>query len=161
MPGLTDQHYAALHVILQRTQPHPDLVWALTGSTSFSLQGMDVEPHDIDIMTDEAGAYLLGDLLAPWCAKPVTQSQAPYIRSHYGTFLIEGVEVEVMGASRRLGLDGTWGEPWDLKPRRYFLTARGLVLPVIHLRHEVQAYQELRRPDRARQIEQFLWNGSE
>ena len=57
--------------------------------------------------------------------------------------------------------DGTWSEPWDLRPRRYFLTARGLVLPVIHLRHEVQAYQELRRPDRARQIEQFLWNGSE
>ena len=35
-----------------------DVCWGLTGSTSFALQGMDYEPHDIDIQTDEATAYL-------------------------------------------------------------------------------------------------------
>ena len=28
-----------------------DVCWGLTGSTSFALQGMDYEPHDIDIQT--------------------------------------------------------------------------------------------------------------
>ncbi len=33
-----------------------DLAWALTGSTSFVLQGVGVSPHDIDIQTDEEAA---------------------------------------------------------------------------------------------------------
>lgn len=161
MDGLTDQHYDALRIILTLTKEHLALMWALTGSTSFALQGMALQAHDIDIMTDEAGAYVLGDLLAPWCVTPVSPSGAEYIRSHYGTFRVEGIDVDVMGASRRLGLDGTWGKPRDIGALRYFLTARGLTVPVIALRHEVQAYRELRRPERAALIEQFLWNGSE
>ncbi|MFC6233223.1 nucleotidyltransferase domain-containing protein, partial [Paenibacillus allorhizosphaerae] len=31
--------------------------WALTGSTSFALQGLPYEPGDIDIQTDQQGAY--------------------------------------------------------------------------------------------------------
>ena len=43
----------------------------MTGSTSFALQGMDVQAHDIDIQTDEASAYKLGTLLKEHCVEPV------------------------------------------------------------------------------------------
>ena len=33
------------------------LNWAVTGSLGFALQGVPVEPNDIDIQTDEKGAY--------------------------------------------------------------------------------------------------------
>lgn len=161
MPGLTEAHYRALSTILRRLEPRPDIVWALTGSTSFALQGMKVEAHDIDIMTDAAGARAMGELLGDFCVKPVAPSSAEFIRSHYGQFLVDGVEVDLMGDSSRLGLDGVWTAPRRVGPLRFFVSARGMRLPVIALRHEVQAYRELRRPGRVAQIEQFLWNGSE
>ena len=33
------------------------LTWALTGSASFALHGMDLPVHDIDVQTDKKSAY--------------------------------------------------------------------------------------------------------
>lgn len=41
----------------------PDVAWALTGSTSFALQGVDIHPNGIDIQTDERAAYTVERLL--------------------------------------------------------------------------------------------------
>lgn len=69
----------------------------MTGSTSFAIQGMDIEPHDIDIQTDEVTAYLLGDLLKDYVIQPISFSGTDKIRSHFGKFLMDDMEVEVMG----------------------------------------------------------------
>lgn len=68
---LTPAHIAALQTISRLAAKEPGLVWALTGSTSFALQGMDVQAHDIDIQTDRDSAYTLGTLLKEHCVEPV------------------------------------------------------------------------------------------
>jgi len=40
-----------------------DIVWALTGSTAFIIQGMQFAPNDIDIQTNEIGAYAINEIL--------------------------------------------------------------------------------------------------
>ena len=42
-----------IHARLSNT----DVNWVVTGSLGFALQGVPVQPHDIDIQTDKAGAY--------------------------------------------------------------------------------------------------------
>ncbi len=49
--------------------------WALVGSSGLALRGVDVEPHDIDILTDEGGAYGIDRLLSEF--SPSARSRSP------------------------------------------------------------------------------------
>ena len=42
-----------IHARLSNT----DVNWVVTGSLGFALQGVPVQPNDIDIQTDKVGAY--------------------------------------------------------------------------------------------------------
>ena len=157
MPALPEPHFRALRKIYNLLQEQEGLVWALTGSASFALQGMDLSPHDIDLITDREGARRIGELLRAFCVRPVgDDGGAEYVRSLFGRFLVEGVEVDVMGDPRRMNLDGSWGEPACLPPLIRFVEYRGLRLPVLSLAFEAQAYRLLRRDNRAEEIERFL-----
>ena len=48
-----------------------DLVWALTGSTNFNIQGIDIDINDIDVQTDENSAYKFEKIFKKHIVKPV------------------------------------------------------------------------------------------
>ena len=156
MSSIPDSHIRALRILLARLKSQEGLVWALTGSTSFALQEMDVPVNDIDIAADRDSAFRIGALLADGCVKPVEASCAKYIRSFYGQYRLEGVEVDLMGDSRRMNLDGSWGEPAFLPPLIEWVTVSSLRLPVLSLAFEEQAYRLLRREERANVIAAYL-----
>lgn len=133
-----------------------DEPWALTGSTSFALQGVALEPNDVDVQTSERGAYLIGDRLEPHTTEAVRLRTADRIRSHYGRFEVADIPVEVMGAVRTRPGDGPWGPPVDVAANRRTVAYDGLELPVLALRHEVDAYERLGRSDRADLIRRYL-----
>jgi hypothetical protein len=68
---------------------------------------MPVEPRDIDIQTDEAGAYAIARLFSECVTRPIAFSAADRIRSHFGALLVDGVKVEVMGDIHKRPDDGT------------------------------------------------------
>jgi hypothetical protein len=74
--------------------------WAITGSTSLALQGLDIVPHDIDILTDEEGAYAIAELFREHIVSPVSFKKSPKYESHFGALRIEDVDVEIMGELR-------------------------------------------------------------
>ena len=41
-----------------------DVNWVVTGSFGFALQGVPVQPNDIDIQTDKVGAYEIESLFS-------------------------------------------------------------------------------------------------
>jgi hypothetical protein len=53
------------------------LDWALTGSTSFALRGVPVEPDDVDVRTTERGAYE-----ARACERLGRDERAALLRAH-------------------------------------------------------------------------------
>lgn len=55
-PAIPTAHLAALRHIVATLARSP-IDWALTGSTSFALQGVPVAVGDIDVQTDAVGAY--------------------------------------------------------------------------------------------------------
>jgi hypothetical protein len=133
-----------------------DVVWSLTGSTSFWLQGVPVEPHDIDLQTDMDGAYRIQQRLWEFVVCPVRFSTAATIRSHLGTFSMDGIAVEVMGAIQKRLPDGTWEDPVDPRAHRRFIQLDELWLPVLSLTYEAAAYRTLGRHDRADLLTHWL-----
>ncbi len=156
MSAIPDTHIRALRALIARMEGQEGLVWALTGSTSFVLHGMELPVNDIDIIADRDSALRIGALLDDCCIKPVEASSAKYVRSFFGQFRLEGVEVDLMGDSCRMNLDGSWGGPAFLPPLIQWVTVSSLRLPVLSLIFEEQAYRLLRRDGRADAIAAFL-----
>src|SRR4030042_2753905 len=115
--GIPRQHIRALRTI-QEALADGDANWVVTGSTAFALRGMPVNPEDIDIQTDRAGAYEIERRLRRFVVKPVAFSAAERIRSHFGELEIEGMKVEIMGDIEKRNADGSWEPPPALTAHR-------------------------------------------
>jgi hypothetical protein len=135
------------------TQP-----WVITGSFGMALQGMDVEVHDIDLQTNQAGAYEIERLFSNDVKEPVRFSTSDAIRSHFGALEIDGVKVEIMGdLQKRLTPEPpVWEEPVKVEDHRCWVDVEEMRIPVLSLEYEYQAYLKLGRTEKAAQIKRWL-----
>jgi Aminoglycoside-2''-adenylyltransferase len=147
-------HLTALRKLYDRLNDTP-INWAVVGSMSLALQGVPIEPHDIDISTDKAGAYETERLFGELVIKPVAFSSTDKIRSHFGAFVLDGVKVEIMGDVQTRASDGTWFEPDGLRHKR-IIEVEGMQVPVLSLEFEYQAYMRLERFEKAEAIQKRL-----
>lgn len=89
-----------------------DINWVITGSTAFAIQGITLEPNDIDIQTDEKGAYEIEKYFNEYVVKKVCFSSNEKVASHFGALEIDGLKVEIMEDLRKK-LNDVWEEPVD------------------------------------------------
>ncbi|WP_254765732.1 nucleotidyltransferase domain-containing protein [Salinilacihabitans rarus] len=148
MPPLGDDHRAAIRTLATELEG-AGVTWALTGSASFALQGVPVEPDDVDVQTTAEGASEIERRFAERVVEPVSFSAAERIRSHFGAFEVEGVRVEVMGAVQKRRADGRWESPVDVAAHRREVSLDGVCVPVLSLAYEARAYERLGRTERA------------
>jgi hypothetical protein len=133
------------------------VTWVLTGSMGLALRGVPLTPGDIDIQTDEAGAYEIERRLAGFVTEPVAYGAAPHIRSHYGKLKIDGVQVEIMGDIQRHLDRDEWSPVADLGALVEHVTIEeDMQVPVLPLAYEHRAYLELGRAAKAELIKQRL-----
>ena len=130
--------------------------WAVTGSLGFALQGVPVEPRDIDIQSDASGVYEIQRLFSAFVLRPVALSSKHNIRSHFGALLVDGIEVELMGDIQKADADGTWGQATDLNRHKRFVEVGGVRIPVLSLEYEEQAYRKLGRIEKADLLKRWL-----
>jgi len=126
--------------------------WVVTGSLSFALQGLPLEPHDIDIQTDTEGAYEIERRFSSQVSRNVTFASTERMRSHFGALLIDGIIVEIMGDVQKRLKDGTWEAPVDLRSHRQVVHIEGMDIPMLSLAYEAQAYLKLGRLERAEML---------
>lgn len=136
-------------VVCQLVDALDGVAWALTGSTSFALQGVPVEPDDVDVQTTAEGAHEIAGRFEGDVVEPVTPSQAEGIRSHFGRLALSGLDVEVMGGLQKRRPDGSWTQPVDVTEHRRSVQLRGRAVPVLSLSYEARAYERLGRDERA------------
>lgn len=141
---------------IRATLERESVEWALTGSTSLALQGVPVEPNDIDIQTTEDGAYSIETLFSDRVVTPVSFSQTDSIRSHFGELDIRGVSVEIIGDPQKRSGASTWDPPIDLESKREFVSFEGQMMPVLSLQYEANAYERLGKKGRATLIRQHV-----
>ena len=125
-----------IHARLSNT----DVNWVVTGSLGFALQGVPVQPNDIDLQTDKAGAYEIERRFSDVIIRKVKFSATERIKSHFGALQIDGIEIEIMGDIQKRGADGVWEEIVDPAHYRQMVEIAGLLVPVLSLEYEYQAY---------------------
>ncbi|MFH1184430.1 MAG: hypothetical protein V1755_05245 [Chloroflexota bacterium] len=130
--------------------------WAITGSLGMALQGMDLPINDIDLQTDEDGAYEIERRLAEYVVVPVLYKASEQMRSRLGKLSIEGLKVEVIGGMQKRSQDGVWEAPVDITAHRRWVEVEGLSIPVLSLEHEYEAYRLMGRHEKAEKIRQWL-----
>ena len=151
---IPERHLEILRLIWKRLQDQP-LIWVITGSVGMALQGMEIEVHDIDLQTDLKGAYFIEKCLLDFVTLKIDLRSSERVRSYLGKFLIDGMQVEVIGDIQKLA--GTEWEPApDLAQLQKWVEVQGMRLPVLDLEYEYQAYQKMGREEKARKIRQFL-----
>lgn len=146
------RHLDVLRLIVQRLAGS-DVIWAVTGSLGCRLQGVPVQPHDIDIASD-ARVYEIVRRLAEFVRRPVAFCATERIRSHLGALETHGLQVEIMGGVEMRGADGAWVAS-DPRARR-FVPVAGLMVPVLSLEAECAAYLRLGRTARAQMLREWL-----
>ena len=128
-------------------------LWVLTGSVGLALQGMPLEPRDVDVQTDAAGAYEIQRRLAAYTTRPVAFVTRERTRSHWGGFSIDGIEVEVMGDAQQRPPGGEWGPAPDLARLAIWVEMDDLRLRVLPLAYEADAYRRMGRDEKAALIQ--------
>ncbi len=136
-----------------------DVNWVVTGSLGFALQGVPVQPNDIDIQTDKVGAYEIERRFSDVIIRKVKYSAIERIKSHFGALQIDGIEVEIMGDIQKRGVDGVWEEIVDPAHYRQMVEIAGLLVPVLSLEYEYQAYLKFGRVERAEMLRRWLDDG--
>lgn len=155
---LTPAYRAIIRMLVDRLAAG-DIVWALTGSTSFVLQGFPASPQDIDVQTDEPGAFEIQKRLIEAVVKPVVFSSTGRIRSYYGALNIQGISVEIMGDIQNRLPDGSWSSIPDISRHRRFVQVDDFEVPMMDLAYEVEAYTLMGRSTRAEEIRRWLAAG--
>ena len=154
MRTLDDAYLGVVETLSTTLEGYP-VAWALTGSTSFALQGVPVTPNDVDVQTTEEGAYAIEEAFQGQRIEPVSFSESGIIRSHFGAFDLDGIRVEVMGAVQKRLPDGTWEPPVDVSDHRTFVPVGGNSVPVLSLEYEATAYERLGRTERAALLREY------
>ncbi len=130
--------------------------WAITGSFGFWLQGLTIKVNDIDIQTDENGAYQIEKSLIEFQVKPVLFSSTDNIQSHFGELNIDGIKIEIMGDIQKKNSNGDWENPINLSQYKKFVKVEEMRIPVLSLDYEYEAYLKLGRYEKAEMLKNWL-----
>jgi hypothetical protein len=149
------QYLNALRIICTHLSDY-QINWVVTGSLGMALQGMDIEVHDIDIQTDQQGAYKIESKFPEYVVMPVHYSESERIRSHLGKLEIDGIRVEIIGDIQKLLNDHVWEEPVKVERYRHWIRYEGMQVPVLSLEYEYQAYLKLGRTEKAEKMKKWL-----
>ena len=129
------------------------VTWALTGSASLALQGVETHVRDIDVQTDREGTLEMERLLAEHVVAPVRLEEDALVRSYLGAAEVDGMEVEIIGDIQKRAPGGEWGPPPDLARLAITIDAGGFQVPVLPLEYERDAYRAMGRSEKANLID--------
>jgi hypothetical protein len=152
---ISNQHFEVLRKIVTRLKDST-FDWAVTGSLGMALQGAPVDVHDIDLQTDRNGAYEIERAFNEYVVRAVSYCPSERIHSHLGRLEIDGIQVEIMGAIQKLLPDGAWEEPVQVEAYRRWVETDDLLVPVLDLDYEYQAYIKLGRTEKAEALRAWM-----
>lgn len=119
------------------------ILWALTGSLNHAMQGVNIKPNDIDIISDKSGIYAIEKIFRQYIAKPVCYSEQSSLRSHYGMLRISNISVDLMSDVENLLKSGIWDSHVGWQDNIQQIKFRNSIVPVLSLGYELATYRKL------------------
>ena len=135
-----------------------DIKWVVIGSLSLALQGVDVEPHDIDILTDKEGIYAINTLLKEYEVEGVTYEQSEFFCSYRSRYRIGNINIEVI-AELEEKHNGKWVSLSDRLEDQIYVNIDNLRVLISSLEKQLSSYEKSKRPQdvfKTQKIREFL-----
>lgn len=149
---MINQYFKNAIKIIHKRLDDNRIKWALVGSANMKLQGMEIEPHDLDIVTRCENLQKVSSIFSDYSASAVkgleslTDKPAWEVKAK-----IDGAEVQfIAGDERDVYVSKL------LANQITYVKLDGFDIPCFTLEAESQAYMETNREHKARLIQQYL-----
>ena len=122
--------------------------YAIRGTASLVLQGIEMNVDDIDIVCNKKTALACNDLLKEYLVEKVAYKESEKFKSHFGKFEIEGVPVEVMGewkVGKKGPFDGNQKIQIQVQDQRVWLTTIDSELEMFSAMGRWNAYWKIKK----------------
>ena len=131
--------YKLLKFIVQRLEGI-DLDWRLDGSVNLLVQGIDLQPNDLDIATNDKGLEVFSSQFDEFISE---EKLGMKFQGRSLLLEINGLEVEINSY-----------EDDDLRKlnRIEYLSWKDLILPVLHLKEAEKFYKKIEREKKVKMI---------
>jgi len=134
-----------------------DVNWAITGSFSLFLRGIQIVPNDIDIITDKNGAYKIEKQFQNFVYQNIHFKEIENIRSYFGVLLIDDIKIEIMGdIENKFVSKNDWKPRSDWYLHKEFVIFDKTTFPVLSLEYECDVYLKIGRIQQASIIIDYL-----
>ncbi len=113
--------------------------WVIVGTASLALQGMDISPSDVDIVTTKNGAYEIYESLKEYATQEVKESISTSGRTHswFGKLAISGVVVEINGDPEIRNADGCWIRT-NSQQKKQYINLNNYKVPVVPISYVLE-----------------------
>jgi hypothetical protein len=125
--------------------------YAIRGTASLVLQGLEMNAEDVDIICDKHCALVCNLIFEKFLVKKVVYSENAKFRSYFGEFSIQGVKVEVMGEwqiklkMQKLKIE-EWSEIYDARAEQITsIKLEDLKVNVTNIETELKMFSEMGR----------------
>jgi len=132
--------------------------WYIIGSASEAVLGVNVRPHDLDIIVRPEDFFRVRDLFADCVVEPFVDNQGTWLVRYFGRLCVGGAMVDI-AADEKMNPDR---HPYDRVSWHGF----DVLIEPLQARYRVEI--ERGREDRVRAIEAYMngspvvsWNGSD
>lgn len=146
----SDDLILALKTLVEKLKDQ-DIHWVFAGSVSLALQGVNVTPGDIDIITNKTDAYKINELLRDYETKKVEFRKGETYQSYLGEFYINSVKIEVMGEFREKSKQ-KWFDSKARLASPVIMQFYGMQLPVSPLLLQLRSYESSAREKDAAKV---------
>lgn len=129
--------------------------YAIRGTASLVLQGLAMNVDDVDILCDAKTALSANAKLSDYLVEQVIFKESPKFKSYFGKFLIDRVNVEIMGDWQIFSDKKGWSKVYTADPENIThvkvddaeipVTTVELELEVFALMGRWTAYQKIRQ----------------
>jgi hypothetical protein len=72
-----------------------NIEWYITGSISEAIIGVEIIPHDIDIITHERDFYKIKELFINYLVEPFVDNKGTWVVQYFGRICIDGVMFDI------------------------------------------------------------------
>ena len=143
----------ALKILAKKLNPN-NIKWALIGSTNMAFQGIDIIPHDLDIVIQFEDLQEITPLFSEYNPSSINKLNPLNDKPAWEIKLkMNNVEVQILGEKD----DGEYISKL-LDDKITIKNLDNLKIPCFTLEAEAQTYEETHRPNKVRIIKEFLAN---
>ncbi|MFC1649443.1 5'-3' exonuclease H3TH domain-containing protein [Patescibacteria group bacterium] len=130
--------------------------WAIRGTASLVLQGLDMVADDVDVVCDKSTAQTAQKKLGKYQVRKIAFSKDKKFQSHFGAFNIDNTMVEVYGGWQING-DKGWSKVFDGKGEQQItIVARGEEIPVTTVDTELEMFATMGRWNAFHKIKKLI-----